>query len=101
MEIHKSEKKNGVADWRTADGRFRGVLIEPQKLYTRDKGTKTIELPAGALLAVPKYHPGEAVSINKYSPLVVQASSIEGLAPLLAAWADQNYDKTPWELRIQ
>lgn len=97
MDVLKSEKRAGITHWKTADGKFSGFLIDPVVLT--EKGQESTQLPAAALLAVPKYARTETPSINKYSPVIAQAGTTEELGPLISAWADRNARKTLWDLR--
>lgn len=98
MEILVGEPQNGLYPWRTSDGKFMGVLMAGVTLVP-DDGGEAWELPAGALLAVPKHQPNERPSINKYSRVVAQAPTVEELRPKLEAWAKANQDKSLWSLR--
>lgn len=98
MDILKSDKRNGTTAWKTKDGRFTGILIDPVVMVEHQKKER-IELQAAALLAVPKYEKGEPPSINKYSPVIATAETTEELGPLLSAWAAANAGKTAWDLR--
>lgn len=97
MDVLKSAKRAGITHWKTADGKFSGFLIDPVKLT--EKGKESTELPAAALLAVPKHSQNEVPSINKYSPVIAQADSTDDLGPLISAWADRNAGKSLWSLR--
>lgn len=98
MTILVGNPVNEIYPWKTEDGKFGGYLIRPLTLTPSD-GSEPIHLPAGALLAVPKYSPDETPSINKYSPNIAQAPTIEELRPKLEAWVVANHDKTLWSLR--
>src|SRR5215467_6715022 len=91
MQVEKHEDpKTGLIYWKTIDGRFAGVILKPFTLVADDEPDVEMPMKAGALLAVPKYTPRESPSINKYSPLVAQANTVEELGPLLDVWSDQN-----------
>jgi hypothetical protein len=98
MEILVGDPRNGIFPWKTMDGHFTGYLISGFKMTPSDGGGD-VELPAGALLAVPKNSPNERPSINKYSPVVVTAKTVEELPPLLELWTEANQAKTLWSLR--
>lgn len=100
MEILVGELQNGYYQWKTSDGKFDGVLTPPVTLTPQD-GSEPIHLPAGALLAVPKHTPNEAPSINKYSPVIAQAPTIEDLKPGIEAWVKQNEGTKRWFLRTR
>jgi hypothetical protein len=98
MTILVGEPQNDIYPWKTEDGKFDGYLIPPVTLMPQD-GSEPIHLPAGALLAVPKHYPNEAPSINKYSPTIAQAPTVEDLKPLIEAWVKANEGKKLWDLR--
>lgn len=100
MEILVSEPVNGTYLWKTKDGKFSGALLPPMTLNP-DDGSEPIHLPAGAILQVPKYHQNELPSINKYSPTIAQAHTVEELRPAIEAWVKKNQDKTLWSLRTR
>jgi hypothetical protein len=100
MTILVGEPENNIYPWKTSDGKFDGYLIPPVTLTPKD-GSQPIHLHAGALLAVPKRSPNEVRSINKYSPLIAQAPTIEDLKPAIEAWVKKNEGKTLWELRTR
>lgn len=100
MEILVGEPQNDIYPWRTSDGKFAGYLIPPVTLTPQD-GSEPTHLPAGAILAVPKNSPNEVPSINKYSPTVAQAPSVQDLKPVIEAWVKKNQDKTLWALRTR
>lgn len=98
MEILVGDPQNGLFPWKTADGKFDGYLL-PAVTLTPSDGSENWELPAGALLAVPKYQANEAPSINKYSPVIAQAPTVEELKPKIEAWVKKNEGKSLWSLR--
>jgi len=98
MEILVSDPRGGTFLWKTADGKFQGVLIESFKLVDKDGGVE-IEMPAAALLAVPKHYPHERPSHNKYSPVIAQAPTVEELKPKMEEWLKANAGKSLWSLR--
>ena len=98
MTILVGDPQNDIYPWKSSDGKFAGYLIPPVTLTPRD-GSLPIHLPAGALLAVPKHSPDEQPSINKYSPAIAQALSIEDLKPAIEAWVKKNEGKSLWSLR--
>lgn len=101
MEILKThDPKSGLTFWKTDDGQFSGVIIAPATLREHGGERPVYELPAGALLAVPKDRPSEEPSINKHSPLIAQAPSVEELAPLIAGWVLQHDGEGVWNLRL-
>jgi len=100
MEILVGDPINSTFPWQTADGKYIGVLMAGMKLTAVGDG-EDLELPAGALLCVPKHSPNEPPSINKYSPLIAQAPTVEELKPKMEAWLRKNARKTLWELRAR
>lgn len=97
MAILVGEPQNEIYPWKTSDGKFAGYLIPAVTLT--EKGVGVFDLPAGALLAVPKYSSDEEPSINKYSPVIAQAPTVQELKPELEAWVKKNEGKTLWSLR--
>lgn len=100
MNLLKSAKRNGITDWRTENGKFSGVLVDPVVLRERGKDD-VMELPAAALLAVPKDREGERPSINKYSPIIARGPTSEELGPLISAWTEAHRGDSLWKLRRQ
>lgn len=98
MEILVGEKRNNLYPWKTADGKFAGYIVEGFKMMPSD-GKGEVEVPAGALLAVPKYNQNDRPSINKYSPVIATGWTIEELKPKLDEWLKENKDKSLWSLR--
>lgn len=100
VKIHiETDPKNDQPYWFSEDRRFYGAVVAPFELEALDEPKSREAFPAGAILSVPKHSPGERPSLNKYSPLIVQAPSIAELVPLLEAWVDQNAGKKLWDLR--
>lgn len=97
--LTKKEEKCGLLTWRTEDGKFAGVIMEPFVLEEAGKPETREEMPAAALLAVPKHSRHEPISINDYSPLIVQAASSYLVTVELEKWADEHAGKRPWDLR--
>lgn len=85
--------------WRTEDSSFYGALM-PAFTLTAD-GKDEMAMPAGALLSVPKYQRYETPSINKYSPLIVQAPTLDEVVKGLEVWTDRNAGKAPWSFRTR
>lgn len=93
MKVHiEADPKSNISYWYSDDKKFYGAIVEPFNLDDK-------KFPAGALLSVPKYTREERPSINKYSPLIVQSPTVEGLIPMLERWTDENAGKTLWSLR--
>lgn len=100
MKVHlETDPKSGTSYWYSDDRRFYGAVLEPFALEVPGKPETRQEMEAGALLSVPKYKPHERPSINKHSPLIVQAPSVDELVPLLEKWVDENAKKKLWDLR--
>lgn len=102
MEILVGDPQNNLYPWTTIDFKYGGYLIPGVKLTpVGEQGGEVFELPAGALLAVPRDHPNETASINKYSPVIATAPTVEALKPKIEAWLKENQGKTLWSLRTR
>jgi hypothetical protein len=95
----EGDPKTGGMFWRSEDSSFYGALL-PAFTLTPAEGDE-MPMPAGALLSVPKYGRYDRPSINKYSPLIVQAPTVDLVVKGLEAWTDQNSGKALWKLRTQ
>lgn len=93
----EGDPKTGAIFWRTEDSQFFGALIPPFTL-TPEEGEE-MPVPGGALLSVPKYERYDRPSINKYSPLIIQAPTVNAVVRGLEAWTDWNAGKPPWGFR--
>lgn len=100
MKILVGEPENDLYPWKTSDGKFHGFLTSGFKLTDRDTGEE-IDMPAAALLFVPKYSPNDRPSHNKYSPVIATASTVDELKPKMEAWLKENAGKTTWSLRTR
>src|SRR5262245_61592578 len=97
MEIQRTfDKPSGLWAWRTPDRMFSGCVLTGGTL--EEGGEVVMELPPAALLAVPKNR-RDFPSINKYSPVIVQAPSIEEVFKRLEAWTDEHRGVPLWDLR--
>lgn len=93
------DEATGQLLWRAEGANFFGPIIEPFFMEETGRPETRVEMPAGALLAVPKYRQSDHPSINKYSPLVAEAITVQDLEPLLEAWVKANAGKSLWDLR--
>lgn len=95
----EGDPKTGAMFWRSEDASFYGALIPP---FTLSPGEgEDMPMPAGALLSVPKYERHERPSINKYSPLIVQAPTVDEVVKGLEAWTDLHAGKAAWGFRTR
>lgn len=95
----EGDPKTGAMFWRAEDASFYGALLPPFTLTPEDGDE--MPMPAGALLSVPKYGRYDKPTINKYSPLIVQAPTVDLVVKGLEAWTDQNAGKAPWEFKTR
>jgi hypothetical protein len=97
MILIEGDPSKGMLFWHSEDNKFSGALVPGFTLLAADG--EAIAMPAGALLAVPKYSRSEPPSINKYSPLIVQASTVDEVVSMLQDWEVKNKGASPWDLR--
>jgi hypothetical protein len=98
MKVHvEADPRSKALYWYSDDKKFYGPIVEPFALDDRQGYHE--EFPAGALLSVPRSSPGERPSFNEYSPLIVQAPTVQELIPKLETWVDENSGKKHWDLR--
>jgi len=95
----EGDPSTGGLFWRSLDASFYGALQPAFTLMPQDGAE--MPMPAGAVLSVPKYERYERPSINKYSPLIVQAPTLDEVVKGLEVWTDQNAGKAPWEFRTR
>lgn len=99
MILIEGDPSKGMLFWHSEDNKFFGAIIPGFTLL--DAHGEAMPMPAGALLAVPKYNRSEAPSINKYSPLIVQAPTVDEVVLMLQDWEKKNKDNAPWDLRTR
>ena len=97
MILIEGDPSKGMLFWHSEDNKFSGAIVPSFTLL--DAEGKAMEMPAGALLAVPKYSRSEVPSINKYSPLIVQAPTVDEVVLMLQGWEKKNKGSALWDLR--
>lgn len=93
------DPRAGGMFWRSENSKYYGSLIPPFTLTSQD--SDEMPMPAGALLAVPKYDESDPPSINKHSPLIVQAPTVDEVIAKLEKWVDSVKGKNLWNLRYR
>jgi hypothetical protein len=97
MILVEGDPSKGMLFWHSEDNKFSGAIVPGFTLLSADGGE--MPMPAGALLAVPKHTRSEPPSINKYSPLIVQAPTVDEVVSMLQDWEAKNKEITTWDLR--
>lgn len=95
----EGDPSTGAMFWRSENSKYYGALIPPFTL-TEEDGAE-MPMPAGALLAVPKRDERDVPSINKHSPLVIQAPTVDEVVAALEKWVDTIQGKKLWDLRYR
>lgn len=95
----EGDPHTGGMFWRSENSKYYGALIPAFTLMPQDG--EAMPMPAGALLAVPKYEDTDPPSINKHSPLIVQAPTIDEVIAMLEKWVDSVKGKNLWNLRYR
>jgi hypothetical protein len=97
MILVEGDPSKGILFWHSEDKKFSGALVPGFTLVAADG--EEMEMPSGALLAVPKHVKSEPPSINKYSPLIIQAPTVDEVVSMLQDWEKKNKGVEPWDLR--
>lgn len=97
MILVEGDPSRGILFWKSEDQKFTGAILPPFTLLAANG--EAMPMPAGALLAVPKNSRSESPSINKYSPLIIQAPTVDEVVLMLQDWEKKNQDMALWDLR--
>lgn len=95
----EGDPSTGALFWRSENSKYYGALIPPFTLS--ESGGADMAMPAGALLAVPKHSERELPSINKHSPLIIQAPTVGEVVAALGKWVDSVKGRSLWDLRYR
>lgn len=99
MILVEGDPSKGLLFWRSEDHKFSGAIIPAFTLL--DAEGEEMPMPSGALLAVPKHTRSEAPSINKHSPLIIQAPTVDEVVLMLQDWEKKHKGASLWDLRTQ